>query len=788
MLKYIPGLILLLATITLHAQVSLEKQLQTFNEYQDSNPVFKIYMSHDKPAYVAGETIWLSTFLVDGSLHQLNALSQTVYAELLDSQGQTIDKIMLNTPLGMGAGNILLPDSLPSGNYILRAYNNYMRNEGAEYFFHKTIPVISPESPSTGEEITEKPDLQFFPEGGTFLIGVDNRVAFKAVGTDGLPVAVSGNILDEKKEIVTTFASSHDGMGRVTLTPSPGKSYTAILDEYPDTVYTLPAVLFSGYSIQVTDDGHFFRARVYRNTSADPGNIQIIVQSRGIIRYAAEATITNSSAIRIPKDKLPTGISQITIFDEYGTPQCERLVFINHDDQLGIAVESNKPSYEEREKVKLKIKFQTSGQDTLDAVCSVTVYDKSKVPGTEGFGMDITNYLLLSSDLKGHIFNPGYYFQPSDSLVLAHADLLMLTQGWRRFTWQDIAERRGTISRFTHERGIPIRGKVTRAMSKKGIQDAQIKILNINSGGLVLSETDENGEFFNDELVFYDSAELVIQTDNRKGRQTEYSLIVDPPVQDLPLSYNMPWYAYSNPELLEQARNRMRIEDGYTTEDDVIMLEEVAITASKKREKVTRMYGSPDRTITTEKLPLMPVNILDALRGRFAGVQISGSPINPTISIRGGGEPLFLLDGIQVPKESILNIAPSTIGQIDLIKGNAAAIYGSNGANGVIAFYTKIGYEGNPYPTYGMNTQWYPGYHSGRVFYSPAYDIPSDRHNLPDERTTLFWEPIARPDSNGNLEIEFFTADESSEYIVRVEGITFEGAPGTGIAEFQVAK
>jgi len=538
--------------------------------------------------------------------------------------------------------------------------------------------------------------------------------------------------------------------------------------------------------LRVTDDGDVFRARVYRNTTDNAGKGHIIVQSRGMVYYAKDAAFSSSLVIPIPKENLPDGISQITIFDENGIAQCERLVFVNHNDHMGISIKSDRQSYEQREKVELQIDLAVKGQDSVNAVFSITVYDKEKLSGTEAFGMNIKNYLLLSSDLKGHIYNPDYYFQPGDSLIAAHADLLMLTQGWRRFTWQDISEWADT-NKFVHERGVPIRGKVMRSFSKKVIPGAQIKILNVETGELTLFETDGNGNFFNDGLAFYDSAELVFQTDNRKGRQTGYNLVVDSPFSDIPIAYSVPWYSFSNPELLEQARNRMRIEDSYTTEEDVILLDEVSVSATKIVQDATRLYDKPDYSITADQMPVTPVNIFDALRGRFPGVQVYGSTFDPQVSIRGRGAPIFLLDGVQVPIESMKSIPSATIGQIDVLIGNSAAIYGS-GASGVIAFYTKTGGEGNPVSKSGITTICYPGYKGGRQFYSPAYDVPSDRHNLPDERTTLFWDPMAVPDQNGRLKVEFFTADESSTYIVRVEGITFDGKPGSSETEFEVVK
>ena len=786
-MKYMLSLLLMLAAFKSPAQQELTQLIDQLNVRQNTQPEFKVYVSHDKPAYVAGETIWLTAFLVDGTFHRLNALTQTIYAELLDAEGNMIIQQILNAPLGVAPSDMQLPDSLPAGNYVLRAYTNYMRNQSPDFFFHKTIPILTAEYPSTGaqSDLEGRTDLQFFPEGGTFLIGVENRVAFKAIGSDGLPIDVTGKIIDETGTAVTAFNSIHDGMGEIRLTPSPGKSYTAILENPDGGSYTLPAVEFSGYSLAITENSDHFEARIYRNTTTQAGRINIIAQSRGVVVFAAQGEITNSSIVRIPKSNLPTGITQVTVFDEEGKPRCERLIFINQEDMMKISLSTDRSVYAEREKVSLQVHGLDPGSDSLDAVMSVTVYDLNKVPATEESPLDIVSYLYLCSDLKGHVNNPGYYFSETSSEVKANADLLMLTQGWRRFAWDELSSA-ADPSVYRHERGIPIRGSIKRAMSKKGVESGQIKILDVNSGRLALTEADEEGNFFNDDLVFYDSAELVIQTESRKGNRSEYDLTTRLPFPDVPLSYSSPSYYYSNPALLDQARNRLRIEEGYTTDEDVIMLEEVSVTATRAKQKVERLFGTPDRTITTESFPKSAVNILDLLRGRFAGVQISGNPLDPTVSIRGGGEPLFILDGIQVPKSAILILPPDVVGQIDLIKGNEAAIYGSNGSNGVLAFYTKVGYQGGGYPNLGMNTQWYPGYHTPREFYSPRYDVPADRHNLPDERTTLYWNPVVRLSGDGKADLDFFTADESSSYLIKVEGITLGGNPGISTAIINV--
>ncbi|MCA6073476.1 MG2 domain-containing protein [Fulvivirga sedimenti] len=785
MLKRLFCLLPLLMWMSASSQ-DLNTILDAFNKKQLEHPYFKIYVSHDKPAYVAGETIWFTAILVDGSFHKLNALTQTIYAELLNADGNPVEQLMLNAPLGAASGSLQIPDSVPEGNYTLRAYTNYMRNGAEEFFFHKSIPVLNPDIPASPLSTLQEIDLQFFPEGGTFLIGVNNKVAFKAIGGNGKSIEVSGEIIDEKGTVVTPFKSEYLGMGLIELIPAPGKSYKAIIQTPQQMEVDLPSVEFSGYSLQVTDETDHFSALIYRNTTSEAGKINIVAQSRGVICYAAQGSITNSSRVRIPKQNLPNGITQITVFDENGIPKCERLIFVNHGNSMSINITTDQSSYGERQKVSMEIKATDPLADSVDAIFSVSVYDKLKVPNTSEYPVSIVNYLLLNSDLHGHIENPGYYFSSTEETVSAHADLLMRTQGWRRFTWKEMLEGEPS-DQFSHERGIPIRGTVTRALSKKGVEDSQIKILNVNTGGLALTEAGENGRFFNDDLIFYDSAELVIQTESKKGNRSEYDLTVDPIFPNIATSFDPGSFSYSSDNLIIQALNRLKMESGYTTAEDVILLDEVSVKATKIRNEISRIYGTPDRTITTENFPKSAVNILDLIRGRFAGVLISGSPLDPTISIRGGGEPLFILDGIQVPKSALLLLPPDQVASIDLIKGNEAAIYGSNGANGVLAFYTKLGYQGANTQTLGMNTKWYQGYHLAREFYSPQYDVQDDRHNLPDERTTLYWNPIVRPDSNGNLNLEFFTADESSTYEIIVEGITLEGNPGTGSTSFNVS-
>jgi hypothetical protein len=237
---------------------------------------------------------------------------------------------------------------------------------------------------------------------------------------------------------------------------------------------------------------------------------------------------------------------------------------------------------------------------------------------------------------------------------------------------------------------------------------------------------------------------------------------------------------------VEQSEKEQAIRDGYFDPYDVIVLDEVTVEAKRIKNEMRNRLGTPDRTITSETMPPAALNVFELLRGRFAGVRVTGSPLNPSVNIRGGGQPLYILDGIQVPKMALLMIPAYTIESIELFKGPSAAIYGAQGSNGVLAFYTKSGYQDFTPKMLGMKKVKIRGYDKAKVFYSPDYGITTDRHNLPDHRSTLYWNPLVVPDATGHAVIEFYTSDLSTDYEVRIEGITINGTPAVGETTFSV--
>jgi len=754
----------------------LSNILTKFQAYVHDRPQEKLYVTLDKDVYLAGEDIWFSIFLVSASGHTRSDLSKTVYVELYNVNKTLIQRRVIYSPEGRSHGDFHLDDSLAPGTYIVRAYTNYMKNIGEDFFFLKEITIANPENNNTAFPVEALPDVQFFPEGGELLSNVENQVAFKATDQYGKGFDISGDIIDETGTVLTSFSSEHNGMGALRFTPVYGHHYHAAVKNLTRS-FALPEPLEKGFLLRVTDFGSDLKVTAYSNLkkfSSDPCILYLVAQSRGAICYAAKGEILSTAlGTKIPKSKLPTGIIQITLFDGSGLPQCERLFFVNHQDELRLSLSADKTGYKKNNAVDFTIEAKSKNGLPITGDFAVSVVDDTRLSGKQ-YAPTIVNNLLLTADLQGVVEDPGYYLRDTLPKTKSHVDLLMMTHGWRRFTWKRILNDSIAPVQYFPEKGIVISGKLLKSLSKKPSPDSQVKIMTEQQDILVL-KTDATGRFYTDELLLPDSTKLFFQTDNAKGRQTDLQFLLDP--------FNLPPALRYTPHVptaqhldsltyVVVSHNNPRLKG-----EKITVLKEVEVKATRineeKNSNVFKIYGTPDATIKMDNISTTGyTSVLQAIQGRVAGVMVIGN----SVSIRGGGTPLFLLNGMQVDVDMINSIPVSNIESVDILKGASAAIFGGRGGNGVIAINLKQG-QSYSRPTVGIHTLKYPGYYRAREFYSPNYDvIPVPKDTL-DIRNTLYWNPSVKT-TDGKVSIRFFTSSIEANYKVIVEGISNDGTPG----------
>ncbi|MDZ7935835.1 MAG: TonB-dependent receptor plug domain-containing protein [Emticicia sp.] len=779
----------------------LEKIVSKFDHYHNEFPQEKAYLHLDKPYYTAGETIWFKAYLVEANTLIPDTISIPLYVELIDNQrGKIIEKKILKLEGGSAAADFMLPDTLKAGYYSLRAYTNWMLNFDEKLLFSKDFKVYRPNQADEPDKLNaQEVDFQFFPEGGNLVEGIENRMAYKAVDALGNGLDVSGMILNDKGDTVINFESEHLGMGLMTFKPQIGEKYTAKIKyrNIYEKEISLPTVEKQGFvmGIESVADKNNIRLFVGHNIENMTGQIAVVGQSQGKICYTAKTVSTKKVLlIKIPKNKFPEGITQFTVFNDKGLPLCERLIYLKKDSTLNINLLTNKNQYKTREKVTIDIEAKDAKGQAISGDFSISVTDAGQVL-EKPFAENIASYLQLSSDLKGRIEQPAYYFSKENPEASRHLDILMMTQGWRRYQWSDIMKDELPKPKFLFERGLSISGEISRPNGKPFEKPVNLTFMfklkdSTQLFGMGMAE--KNGSFAAYNLDFVDSAKVTIQAiagNNNRNTKIFVNRAFSPKVQVVAIPFNA--VSFDEKELadyLKRTKEALDFERSLRFNKAIMLAEAVVKGKKNLKERDNRvLYDTPSKSLTIDQtMSAGYTNIIDLIRGRFAGVQVSGSVNDPTITIRGvssimlSSEPLFLLDGMQTNKDAILMLPVPDVDRVDVLTGAEASIYGSGAGGGVISILTK---RGNPNYDYsqdeamGVQNFRIAGYYPTKEFYAPKYDVDIPENLRPDFRSTIFWSPKVRTDANGKASITFFNTDSQGKVNVNLEGISSTGIP-----------
>lgn len=813
------GLVFILTVISLSSfrpydDEFIQRLIEQFRVYTGQHPTEKVYIHIDRDTYLIGETVWLKGYLFDGKTHDADTLSGVLYVDLVDLNAKRVRlRTQLRATNSYAPGQLLLPDSLPSGLYQLRGYTNFMRNYPDAYFFTKTVTVLRADEPSTTPHqptVIPKPDVQFLPEGGHLVTGLTSRVAYKVVNSAGEGLAVKGFVLDAKKDTVVGFTTTHLGMGFMMFKPEPAQAYTAFITLADGTLasYPMPTPQEQGVVMQVENLTNKDNVLVYilnnRVVADSLATLTLVAQTRGqLVQVAKVPASRKVSLVRLPRSGFPEGIAQLTVFDETRKPVGERLVYIDRNEQLTVEVTADKAVYRNREQVNLTITTRSADGKPHPANLSLAAVDAKLAPEADSNGTTIRSHLLLSSDLTGTIEHPDMYFNPANRERWFQLDLLLLTQGWRRFTWADVMAGTGSPLKYPIEQGLSLTGRVVRP-NQKDI-GGKVKLTFViakkdSTRDVLMGETDEAGNYVAYGLDFTDTTTVLIQglkgSANRNLVITLDQLLV-PTVTLMQAPYNpMEFRADELAEFIRRTKEYQEIERQIKRNGEVL-LQAVTVKARKSEERDTRvLYGRPDASVKFDQMNTGGrLTILDVIQGKIAGVQVTGSGFSARVQIRGAAnfsgaiEPLFMLDGMPMDLQGIMGISVQDVDRVDVLKGASAAIYGSRASGGVISILTKRGkpdYDFSKDAVPGTLLAKLPGYAPVREFYAPRYDVKKPEHVRPDYRTTVFWAPMIQTDAEGKATISFFTSDAKTNLRIQVEGATFAGMPGVGKRKIRV--
>lgn len=502
--------LLLFISIAASAQTDslLNAWAQRLGAFGQALPQEEVFVHMDNTCYFLGDTIYYKAYLRRSDTGRPSNLSGLLYVELLNHDGYLVERKKLKMTDGQGHGTFCLPDTAYSGYYELRAYTRWQLNWGqtehahtreAERWFYskqmakqyyrdydklysRVFPVYDkPKTPGeyvddmtlrplrrTVKTRQEAPEahVALYPEGGNIVEGTTCRIAFEANDAkDGHHLKGTLRITASDGSLIAEAPTEHRGRGTIEVA-APRLHDAAITfvwgDGYTQQVKA-PKATPDGTSIKVQQTDTHLTLELRNAGRAATDSLGLTIMHHGTLRHFASLGQGTDISVTVPLDSLPTGVNQLTVFNGQGRVWADRLVFVRHADlqPSTITIEGIKDGgYAPLEQIAISLSglpSQTVSVAVRDANHSASVYDSG----------NILTEMLLASQIKGFVEHPQYYFEADDAQHRRHLDLLLMTQGWRRYDWVEMATPKAFYLEHTPERTQVFTGQVCKYSSQQ---------------------------------------------------------------------------------------------------------------------------------------------------------------------------------------------------------------------------------------------------------------------------------------------------------------------------------
>ncbi|MXN91820.1 hypothetical protein GR160_11340 [Flavobacterium sp. Sd200] len=708
----------------------------------------EVYIQTNKNIYETAEDLWFKGTVLNAQYLTPSQSAKTLYVSLmLLPEKKVVWQEKYAVVNGFTNGHIYINDTLQPGAYVLVAQTGRSVNVDDTFIRSvKKIEVIQNIFALEGREKIIEPaavkpdsiDFQLLPEGGHLVAGISCKVAFKAVDSHGKPVDVKGTLYNGTKAMpgLTTF---HAGMGSFYVTPEAGRDYFVRLDGY-NKIYALPKVQSVGQTIQLLyEKDNLLAFKVSQSKSLPTQKMYFRMQSRGVINSMAEFELKQERLIKIKTDSLQQGIAEVTLFNANLEPVAERLVYVNSNKKIHLTTTLSKVDFGNKEKVTLKLLATDDRGKPVVSHLGVSVCDDiyTDLKNCE----NISTYYQLSTQLRGRVYNPKYYFDPANTNRSKALDLLMLTQGWRAYEWN--AD--NLMSQNSKEKPFVSDSLTGTIIARKEKLEKLLGVQYVIS--YTADEDSEKSMLEVDEKGNYMIAPEYLQSKNRgyvyfRLLQDKQNISIRPisNMAEEKINTLLQQKQFDFPQMELEIKKTPQREERFKAARNITQLKEVVLTARVKKPR------------------------------RFSDKYIGK------------------LDSLAAPNDYVC--------QLNVLNCRNHPINGRKPVEGEIYKdpFTDMLMGPYRYPKYTeeellakFNITRLKGYYPIKEFYNPVYD--GEFADIADDfRNTLLWKPDVITDSNGRAEVEFYTSDINSKFRVVAEGVTADGLLGSQITEFKVDK
>ena len=918
--RFLTIVLFTLLSANVHSQQSdtlFKSKIISVFDVANTIPNEKLYLHTDRSVYNTGDTIWFEAYLVNAKTLMPSVQSKYVYVELANRKNQVIQrrKIEKRTD-NTFPGFLCLPNNIEEGDYYIRAFSHWMKNDIKDYFFYKNIKVekdklkeisidirydtdndkrtakicfrrgydlikrcnvdymvrtkatgnlfMHQQTNEFGEikiNIPTKKELDqyiyviledehgmrhkrtfyvpdvfdyhvdFFPEGGDLIFGSTQKIAFKALGSDGNSVSVSGTIIDSEGDSLVKYQSEYKGMGAFLLTINNEKPYKAVTTcyyqgkEYHKT-FDLPTSKKDAFALSITmhKNKAYYKILSYGETQKV---FYLIGQMRGQLLFVQQ--VSQNQGV-LDNSNIPNGILSLTLIDEKMVPFSERILFLykpQTECEISLANKGDDPDY-----VDLDISMMNSRKSIVSGHYSLSVTNDQTVH-VDSFENNIISQMLLTSELHGNIESPGYYFKKEGLRSQVLIDNLMLTHGWSRFRTKDIIQEKQTVPIYYMEVGQAISGKVTTG-SNKPSSNSQV-LIKINGKTYPPVQTNEKGVFVLNNVSYQDTS-FVEAFIIEKNKLIRSSIVIDK--DDFPELSNRNNYESMDttiPKENEQTTIYSKKNADGTWEFSLPEIKIVARTLVKEKfssyklndEEMIRQQNAKTALDLVQKLPGFQIinnrpylNPKQSLRPemRMSNDVNNRNILRPTGKNDYGKTVRFVLDNRSIPYNMLSSISAEDIISVYKIDPEVDAALGyaqnhkaieeaymealENGASleeldeleidqqirnfkdgdfrtsgGCIVLSSRKGNMRLPKDDSRGDAAFLQGYNKYKEFFVPKYSSLNDDKRIKEPRNTIYWQPRVSVDNNGKIHVKYYTFGNNGLHTLILEGISSEGEP-----------
>jgi hypothetical protein len=746
------------------SQGQIEKTFSSMNQELQE----KLYLHLDRTFYVAGETVWFKAYCLDGYNHRLLNVSKVAYIEIIDNTNKPLVQAMISLKDGVGEGYLKLPFSLNTGNYIARAYTSWMKNFDPDYYFHQAISIVNTTKKThvdSSKFKIEDYDIQFFPEGGHLVEGLRSRIGVRAVDRKGIGLSYSGELITNSGKIICQFSSTKFGLANFKFIPKIQDDCLIRINisDGVQRVYKLPEIHHSGYSLTIDSLNVSDQKFTIQASKDEDSHVIIAVHTRRLLKLWQPVKLVNGHhTFELDTSMLDEGISNIIIFNSENEPICERLYFKKPRRNTNLKIQPLRNSIKLREKV---VAFADLNSNYKNASFSLSI---SKTDSLESIQqLTIEEYSLLTSELKGKIEAPEFYFS-DNPIVLIVADNLMLTQGWSRYSWKNLKPERDSreinmpelnshiieATLFSKETAKPLPGvsiKFSTPSKKITLYSAVT-----NSRGSALFET----------IDLMGACQLYFSILN--GNDSSLSVVLKNP-------FSTKFSTYRIPALVLTPIQKLKlIERSISMQTDLVYRPAEKVSEAILSESA--FYGTAEESYRLDdytRFPVMEEVMREYVKGVFVRKREETFVFRIPDMINGGilrKEPLILLDGVSLADaNSIMSFDPTKVKQLDVVPRKY--IIGATSYDGIISYRT---YDGNGAGYNFQNSSIkvdYEGLQQKKEFFTPIYETELQKKSrLADMRQLLLWSPNLTS-SDLKKGISFYTGDLAGSYKLVIQGV-----------------